>query len=439
MNRFATALAVIVLLSGCSSGPGIPLETAAPVELSYVPADKKTFHTVPAGIIVHVLALKRQHGKKYYRIKADRYYGWTAAEQLTNLTAVQAAGVPAVALLNRRLQSRLTAADTDHLEKLLQRGADPNIQVGANKKSGEPLLSAALLSGLTAKAKLLLQYGADPNRPDRIGRPPLSYTVFRVDPVSWQLLQRAGAKLNRADRYGDTPLLLAAEQGNLEMVKWLAGQGAPLDQTNRNGQNAVTIAAGALHGQPQKLLSWLLQRKVPVIRSRTGVTPLHAAAYVWNSDCVRLLLERGEPVDQRNSAGSTPLLSALSGNWFGQREESRLSRTVKLLLEKRASADAVNSSGFTVWHWIALHNRPALLPLFTGSKQFINNRLSPSFTLFPGWTPLMLAAHKGTPQLCRRLIRIGADPALRNSRGERAHDIAVRAGWNRQELEVLRR
>lgn len=114
-------------------------------------------------------------------------------------------------------------------------------------------------------------------------------------------------------------------------------------------------------------------------------------------------------VEVRNSADESPLmLAALKG-------ELQLCR---LIIQKGGD---VNKPGWTPLHYAATHGHLEVLNLLLEENAYID-AASPNNT-----TPLMMAAHYGTPAAVKLLLEAGADPMLKNDLGLSAIDFAVRA------------
>ncbi|MCM2341224.1 ankyrin repeat domain-containing protein [Rhodoferax sp.] len=114
-------------------------------------------------------------------------------------------------------------------------------------------------------------------------------------------------------------------------------------------------------------------------------------------------------VEVRNSADESPLmLAALKG-------ELQLCR---LMIQKGGD---VNKPGWAPLHYAATHGHLAVLNLLLEEHAYID-AASPNNT-----TPLMMAAHYGTPAAVKLLLEAGADPMLKNDLGLNAIDFAVRA------------
>lgn len=113
-------------------------------------------------------------------------------------------------------------------------------------------------------------------------------------------------------------------------------------------------------------------------------------------------------VDPRNANDETPLmLAALRGH----------TDLVRTLIARDAD---VNKTGWTPLHYAATNGHLAIIQLLIETHAYIDAE-SPN-----GTTPLMMAAHYGTPQAVRLLLDEGADPTLKNQQGLSAIDFAQR-------------
>jgi ankyrin repeat protein len=122
-------------------------------------------------------------------------------------------------------------------------------------------------------------------------------------------------------------------------------------------------------------------------------------------------------VEVRNAADESPLmLAALKG------EKALCQR----LIGKGAD---VNKPGWAPLHYAATAGHLEVMRLLLEENAYID-AASPNNT-----TPLMMAAHYGTPGAVKLLLEAGADPTLRNDLGLTAIDFAHRG--NREESADL--
>lgn len=100
------------------------------------------------------------------------------------------------------------------------------------------------------------------------------------------------------------------------------------------------------------------------------------------------------------------------------------------LARKLIARDAdVNKPGWAPLHYAATNGHLAIMSLLLEHHAYIDAE-SPN-----GTTPLMMAAHYGSPESVKLLLEAGADPAIKNRLGLTAIDFAQRA--NRAEAAAL--
>lgn len=126
-----------------------------------------------------------------------------------------------------------------------------------------------------------------------------------------------------------------------------------------------------------------------------------------------LIAQPGVDVEARNAKGESPLMMAAIK---GQLELARR------LIARNAD---VNKPGWAPLHYAASdpgENSTAMVRLLLEHHAYIDAE-SPNKT-----TPLMMAAHYGTPGVVKLLLEEGADPLIKNQLGLTAIDFARRAG-----------
>lgn len=109
---------------------------------------------------------------------------------------------------------------------------------------GQSLLHEALASGQELIAKLLINLGADINKPDGRGLSPLHYAVlYRKSSIAEMILQSNGI-VDCIDNYGNTPLSEAVfnAKGNYELVSLLISYGANSLLPNIRGISPLDFA-----------------------------------------------------------------------------------------------------------------------------------------------------------------------------------------------------
>lgn len=248
------------------------------------------------------------------------------------------------------LAAPISTGDTEGVRLLLDAGADPDRPSPADlygeRHAGDPpwpAVYAAVRSGCPAGlVGLLLDHGADPDAPGPDGRSPHGLAVRLGRPDLARLLRRHGARAGATE----TDLFLDAcmRADRDAATRQLAGGRVRLDQLD-DADRAVVVRAAAEGRTAAVRLMLDLGLSVDA-RGEDGGTPLHAAAYSGSADTVRLLLDRGADLEARDTTwNSTPLEWAKVGS--GERPaadpDADWVATVRVLLEAGASVAEIPS------------------------------------------------------------------------------------------------
>jgi uncharacterized protein len=145
----------------------------------------------------------------------------------------------------------------------------------------------------------------------------------------------------------------------------------------------------------------------PNAPSEQGQSPLYLALKGDSPKVFKVLMQHPAlKIDLANSAGETPLMiAALRGE-------------VEAMKQLLARGAQVNRSGWTPLHYAASAPEPAAVALLLERGALVD-ALAPN-----GTTSLMMAAQYGTEDAAMLLRKRGADPRLRNGRGQTAADLA---------------
>lgn len=340
-------------------------------------------------------------------------------------------------------------------------GAD----VHARNDSGETPLHAARAWDSRPAVRALLRLGADPDALDNSGlaADPVCWGAGPVYP--WQFLARSPAESVRGCLETGIPVDSRDSDGATFLARMVSAVGCCSDfenvlaafveagaDVNTRDNEGRTPLHRALAGRGDRsarrsVISALLGAGAdPNARDSQGSTPLHTAAAEWwdASALVSLLAAAGANLNARNSAGDTPLHVALRGGVLGDDVAF-----VRALLQFGADPMARDSAGKTAdpvacerWgnrSFFALADAAIVADCIDGgaSVQAVADRFlfaTPSLHAagttrdpavisvlleagadvqgrdeFRAYTPLHLAAEKGTSAIVRALLQAGAD------------------------------
>lgn len=146
------------------------------------------------------------------------------------------------------------------------------------------------------------------------------------------------------------------------------------------------------------------------VRDPKGEHALHLATRDNATKAIDALLRWDKiDVEPRNKVDESPLMLACLGGYID---------TVKRLIDRGAD---VNKPGWAPLHYAATRGHLDVMRLLLDRNAYID-AASPN-----GTTPLMMAAHYGTPSAVKLLLEAGADPLLKNQQNLTAIDFAQRA------------
>jgi ankyrin repeat protein len=253
-----------------------------------------------------------------------------------------------------RVLRAIERGDRMELEKALAAGFDPNRPLN---DLGEPAIAVATRLRRPELVLLLARSGARVDQIDAGNRVALDLAMSgppgdarkRQLPVVQALLE-GGANPNRPDVFGKPPLIRAAEAEDTEAFLLLLRHGADINvrqSCQRADPNCTGKGNTVLHvARDPKLAAAAIQHGADVNARNDGVgdTPL---AHVFFPEIARMLLAKGADPNATNTAGWTPLMYAVQTyeSYKGSQWQDRYREIVELLVESGARLDARNQHG----------------------------------------------------------------------------------------------
>ena len=244
------------------------------------------------------------------------------------------------------LAAPLSIGDIEGVRLLLEAGADPNRPLP--RDDGEPpwpALYAAISGGTPAElVELLLAHGAHPDAPGPDGRSPYQLATGQGRTDLAALLRRYGARDDAtiADRF--LSACLRADRTEAERLR-SRHRGLPDHLTD--AERGMIVHAAEYGNTAAVRLMLDLGFPVDTRGGDDGGTALHAAAVSGSADTVRLLLERGADIEARDTTfDSTPLIWAIvgSGQRLGHNPDPDWIATIRTLIQAGASTQDITLS-----------------------------------------------------------------------------------------------
>ena len=190
-------------------------------------------------------------------------------------------------------------------------------------------------------------------------------------------LLEQGVPINWQDKDGHTPLLAAAYEGASVILSFLIDKGANVQVTDHEGRTALMMAVKA---DSLRKVEILLSEGAQVnVKDKKGMTALMYAASFGRKEMVEMLLRNMAEVNTSDNEGLTPLMYATKSVYMAEKfteiletfapilgkqdkeppKEDASVENVELLLKRRAKIDSQDNEGRTALMYAVMNNSVA--------------------------------------------------------------------------------
>ena len=358
---------------------------------------------------------------------------------------------------NTALHAAVSNAESARLIKAL---LDKGLDINATNNKGETPLMVAAGNKNHSLYRLLLKHGANPALRNQRGQtaeeilhytPPadyerlleLAYPVHYNEEEATRLLTAGGLDINRD--YGEGILLqraIAYGYENVEMLKLLLKHGAKTEFDNgepsalhiavyyrENFEMARILLEHGASTEGVKLcdliftvkteadLNTAIQRWVPISEIKTEHV-LHLAKNT-HPELLKKLLQQGLRIAPQDTT-----MMAVAQNFFYGEDNTEL---LQMLYDAGADPNAADKNGKTALMSLYANRHSDLLPKLVSLGADLNQQDAAGNTALH-YLAIKMAdcVSEDEVRMAKEMIRYGADPHIKNKRGETPRDTAIR-------------
>ncbi|XP_014603772.1 PREDICTED: serine/threonine-protein phosphatase 6 regulatory ankyrin repeat subunit A [Polistes canadensis] len=308
-----------------------------------------------------------------------------------------------------------------------------------NKRGARSIHTAAKY-GHVGIISTLLQRGEKVDATTNDNYTALHIAVESAKPAVVETLLGYGAEVHvRGGKLRETPLHIAARVPDGDRCAlMLLKSGAGPNLTTDDGQTPVHVAAS--HGNLATLLLLLEDGGDPMFKSKNGETPLHLACRGCRADVVRHLIEfvkqNKGPEVATAYVNSVTNEGASALHYAAQIEPSEVlipgddRAVVRALLEGGADVSLqTRQAQESAFHYCALVGNNEVLSEMISHMSATEVQKALNRQSAVGWTPLLIAAHRGHMDLVTNLLANHARVDVFDLEGRSALHLAAEHGY----------
>lgn len=291
------------------------------------------------------------------------------------------------------------------LKMLTDAGADVN-QLSSNHAI--PPLVLAIREENMEIIRILLDANADTDML-YLNKTPLMLAIHNYHWEIAEMIINAGADVNTQNEWGSTALNLAitCDLRTEKIIRMLINVGADVNLKNKKGQTFLELA---VESYPE-IIGMIINAGFNM-KDKSVYRCLISAIKKDEMETVKLLIEAGSNINDKDGFGETPLMTAVRYN---------RPKIVHYLIGNKAKLDLKNQMGETaLMISISISEELIRILVLAGAKLNLQNK--------EGFTALILAVNNRDLKAVHLLVDLGANTKTKNKNGWTALMLACRQG-----------
>ncbi|CAD5125524.1 DgyrCDS13731 [Dimorphilus gyrociliatus] len=237
-------------------------------------------------------------------------------------------------LTGDNLHRAIALDDFGALERVIESG---DVHIDTPDKYGFSPLMQASQKGLRPEIlEKLIESGADVNLQNEAGKTSLMLAAFAGKLISVKELKHHGARFDLKDKGGSTALHWAVDGGNVEIIEFMVKQGGDVNWKDDQNNWTPLLRLASVSGKVnvgRKLLELGADLNA---KDKDGKTALMIAVINGHNELVELLLDSNCDLTIRNDYGKTALEMAQA------MEKRRVLRTIEDFMERKKGENGTN-------------------------------------------------------------------------------------------------